>query len=238
MPRLVAAVFADRGNADRALQALIAEGVARDRIELAGGERHPSSELAPRREIPQAHGLVNLGLPEEDRRLFEGALARGQVLVSVRLADDRDGERAARILEMFDPEDLDARSAQASAAGQPDGIGSGVDVGAPLGAGLTAGSGRGTDNVSAAPGMGTLTDDTSTLGTADLRTQGMGLSDEGLSTTPTGGRRGDARAGEPGVNELASGHGDPAQAPGSTSAARWRDMVRIGRVRGWAGNTE
>jgi hypothetical protein len=234
MPRLVAAVFADRGNADRALQALIAEGVARDRIELAGGERHPSSELAPRREIPQAHGLVDLGLPEEDRRLFEGALARGQVLVSVRLADDRDGSRATQILEMFDPVDLDGRSAQASGAGQS----GGVDVGAPLGAGLTAGSGTGTDNVPAAPGMGTLTDDTSTLGTADLGTQSMSLSDQGLSATPTGGRRGDARAGEPGINELRPGGTGSAKASGSTSAARWRDMARIGRVRSWAGNNE
>lgn len=32
--------------------------------------------------------------------------------------------------------------------------------------------------------MGTLTDDTSTLGTADLGTQGMSLSDQGLSATP------------------------------------------------------
>lgn len=233
MPRLIAAVYADRANADRALQALIAEGVARDRIALAGGERHPSSELAPGREMAQGGALVALGLPEADRRAFETAVARGEVVVSVRLADDRDGERATQILEMFDPVDLDARSAQVS-AGHGGGIGSGVDVGAPLGAGLTAGSGSGTDNVSAAPGMGTLTDDTSTLGTADLGTQGMNLSDQGLSTTPTGGRRGDARAGEPGVNELRPGKA--AQAPGSTSAARWRDMARIGRVRTWAGN--
>jgi hypothetical protein len=236
MPRLIAAVFADRGNADRALQALIAEGVARDRIEISGGERHPSSELAPGREVPRSHGLVALGLPEQDRRLFEGALAEGQVLVSVRLADDREAERASQILEMFDPVDLDARSAQAR-RGQGGGIGSGVDIGAPLGAGLTAGSGMGTDNVSAAPGMGTLTDDTSTLGTADVGAQGMSLSDQGLSGTPTGGRRGDARAGEPGVNELRGGAG-AAQAPGSTSAGRWRDMARIGRVRSWVGNNE
>ena len=58
MPRLIAAVYADRGNADRALQALIAGGVARDRIDLAGGDRHPSSELAPGREVPQPAGLV------------------------------------------------------------------------------------------------------------------------------------------------------------------------------------
>jgi hypothetical protein len=96
----------------------------------------------------------------------------------------------------------------------------------------------GTDNVSATPGMGTLTDDTSTLGTADLGTQGMSLSDQGLSATPTGGRRGDARAGEPGVNELRPGGAGLAEAPGSTSAARWRDMARIGRVRSWAGNDE
>lgn len=238
MPRLIAAVYADRGNADRALQALIAGGVARDRIELAGGDRHPSSELAPGREVPQSPGLVALGLPEADRRLFEGALARGQVLVSARLADDRDGDRAAQILEMFDPVDLDARSARAGGAQGGGGIGAGVDVGAPLGAGLTAGSGMGTDNVSATPGLGTLTDDTSTLGTADLGTQGMSLSDQGLSATPTGGRRGDARAGEPGVNELRPGGAGPAEAPGSTSAARWRDMARIGRVRSWAGNDE
>lgn len=164
-----------------------------------------------------------------DRRRFQGALARGQVLVSARLADDRDGDRAAQILEILDPVDLDARSAQAG-GGQGGGIGASVDVGAPLGAGLTGGH-RYRHRQGATPGMGTLTDDTSTIGTADLGAEGMSLSDQGLSATPTGGRRGDARAGEPGVNELRRHGAGPAGAPGSTSAARWRDMARIGRVR-------
>ena len=77
-----------------------------------------------------------------------------------------------------------------------------MDVGAPLGAGLTAGMGQGNTNLESMPGAGTMADDTSTLGTADLRTDEMGAGDQGRSTGAVGGRRSEERAGAPGVREL------------------------------------
>src|SRR3712207_7360793 len=79
------------------------------------------------------------------------------------------------------PADLDRRTEAASgrtAAGAPQG---GVDVGAPLGAGLTAGMGQGNTNLESMPGAGAMADDTSTLGTADLRTGEMSTGDQGRS---------------------------------------------------------
>jgi hypothetical protein len=58
-------------------------------------------------------------------------------------------------------------------------------------------------NTSALPGMGTMTDDTSTLGTSDLTTDPGTASYGGDgSTGTTGGRRGDERSQAPGTLEL------------------------------------
>jgi hypothetical protein len=48
-----------------------------------------------------------------------------------------------------------------------------------------------------------MADDTSTLGTADLRTDEMSTGDQGRSAVPVGARRSEERAGAPGVRELA-----------------------------------
>lgn len=230
MPRLIAAVYQDRSQADRALQALITSGVVRDRIEIIGAERHPSTELAPTRERSprrEPAALYALGLPDQDVRTFVDALARGYVVVSARLDDVGDADRAISTLEMFDPVDLDGRS-ERGMRGQAGGA-------APLGEGLTAGSGRGLSNASAVPGMGALVDDTSALGSADLTTGG-GARQGGAGTTATGGRAADARADQPGVGELGLHRAGSAAAPGSTAASRWREMARIGRIRSWQGS--
>ena len=210
MPRIITALFEDRGAAERALQALIETGVARDRIAIVG-ERHatgtevaPSRPPAPNEDVIAA--LHDLDLPDEDTRLFQEGLRRGCALVSARVGSDA-AEQAIRVLEMFDPVDLDRRSEEWLRGAGAAGAREGVDVGGPLGTGLTAGSGQGNTNLESVPGMGTMADDTSTLGTADLRTSELGLSDQGRSAIPAGDRRTEERAGAPGVNELAPSRG-------------------------------
>jgi len=204
MPRIVTALFETRAAAERALQALMETGVARDRIAIVGERHAASTELAPTRpSAPDENvlsALRDLALPGEDTRLFQEGLRRGCALVTVRV-DQGDFERAVQTIEMFDPVDLD-RQSERMRAGASGGAHAGVDVGGPLGAGLTAGSGQGNTNLESVPGMGTMADDTSTLGTADLRTTERGLSDQGRSTTPAGDRRTEERADAPGVNEL------------------------------------
>jgi hypothetical protein len=135
-------------------------------------------------------------VPAADRASFEAGLRRGGSVLVAEIVGNP--EEAVRIVETFEPSDLDGVEASRLQAG----VGTGVDVGAPLGAGLTAGMGQGNTNLESMPGAGAMADDTSTLGTADLRTDEMGTGDQGRSAVPVGARRSEERAGAPGVREL------------------------------------
>ena len=65
--------------------------------------------------------------------------------------------------------------------------------------------GQGNTNLESVPGTGAMAGDTSTLGTADLRTDEMSTGDQGRSTVALGDRRSEERAGAPGVRELGAG---------------------------------
>lgn len=225
MPHMIAALFETRGAAERALTALIGSGVARDRITVIGEDAgREVSSISGFRDLSRDDDLAalhDLGLPEEDSRGFEAALRHGCALVAARVDRDR-MEEAIEVLGMFDPIDLDRRS-EAWQQRQGSGVDSGApdlgapDLGAPLASGLTAGARSGQTNTSAVPGMGTLTEATHDLGSADLRTDEPSLTDMGGSTVTATGRRADARAGEPGVLDLGRG--------------MKRDTNRTGRVR-------
>jgi hypothetical protein len=256
MPHIIAALFEDRGRAERALQALMETGVARDRIAIIGEDEDGDvSSISGFRELSARDDttaeLHDLPLPDEDLRVFERGLRRGHVLMSARV-DRADMEEAIRVIDMFDPLDVDRESEawprDGDAAGQNSG---GADTGAPLAAGLTAGMAAGLTNTPATPGMGTMTDRTDDIGSADLRTTEAGRpgeTDRGLSsTTATGHRRDEERAGRPGVLEIDEGT-DAARATkmapgtGATASARGnakpdlyrRDTVRTGRVRAYS----
>lgn len=206
MPRIITALFEDRGVADRALQALVTAGIARDRIAILGEPHQRASEMAPLRSVPaRDSALGDLSLPSEDLALYAQALEHDHVLVTARIDSDR-FEDAISTLDMFNPVDLDQR-AQEWRQGQAGALGSqGVDVGGPLGAGLTAGASAVGTNTGALPGSGQLTDGTHDVGSADLRTDETGLDDLGRSTdVTTGDRRAEERAGAPGVLELGTG---------------------------------
>jgi hypothetical protein len=243
MPRIVTALFEDRAAAQRALQALMEAGVTRDRIALIGadGSRDVSSisgfrDLAARDDGRAA--LHDLPLPDDDLRVFEAGLRRGHALLSARV-DAENMEEAVAVIDLFEPLDLDrgSREWQEGQAGGT-GHGGGADVGGPLGAGLTGGNAAGTTNTGALPGMGSLRTGTHDAGTADLRTDEASRSDMGLSSTSeTGGRREEARAGMPGVLDLAEGQTvNPAAGQGFAGGGdRYRrELNRTGRVRAYS----
>jgi hypothetical protein len=201
MPRIVTALFKDRAQAQQALQALIAMGIAQSRINGIG--------FAAAREVPSISGfrtltpsddaraeLGGLGLPQSELRAFERGLNRGGALIAARVDADRMDE-AVRTLEMFDPLELDPETEASAASAQAGGV-----VEAPLAAGLTGGAAGGMTNTDALPGMGQMTNATDALGTADSRTRESAQPGVGAESTAAGGRRETERADLPGVNEL------------------------------------
>lgn len=260
MPHIIAALFPDQAHAQRALQALMEAGVARDRIAIVGeSEGRDVSSISGFRELsPPREGMAelhDLPLPDEDLQVFQQGLRRGHVLMSARV-DRANMDEAMGVIDMFDPLDIDQHSEtwmreQGGAGGRQ----AGADVGAPLAAGLTAGMGPGTTNTAAMPGTGTMTDHTDDVGSADLRTSEAGQSDQtdlGLSsTTATGHRREEERAGRPGVLELDQGRDRASEAalaakmaPGTGGLSSGqgnakpdlyrRETVRMGRVRAYS----
>jgi hypothetical protein len=217
MPRIVTALFKDHAQAQQALQALIAMGIAQSHITAIGfSEAREVSSISGFRTLSAPDDarseIGSLGLPPSDLHAFEQGLRRGGALIAARVDRDRIDE-AVRALDMFDPLDLDSQTREQSAAASPEQAG--ADVAAPLGAGLTAGATEGMTNTGTLPGMGTLTDATDELGTADVRTDEIAPSDlGGQNTTATGGRRDGERADRPGVNELNARSDPPAPRSG------------------------
>jgi hypothetical protein len=226
---MITALFKDPAQARQGLQALMTMGIAQHRIIAVGSEdAREISSISGFRTL-SAHddtweALHDLNLPESDLRLFEQGLRRGRTLIAAQV-DRQDLEEAVRVLEMFDPVDLDRDSREW--AGSTGSDAAGADAAGPLAAGLTGGSAAGTTNTGALPGMGLMTETADDLGSADLRTDESAQPDRGASTTTgTGSRRGNERADREGVNELAArSRPAPVQA-----GLLQRQMNRGGRV--------
>ncbi|WP_445502113.1 hypothetical protein [Microvirga sp. G4-2] len=232
MPQMITALFRDPAQARQALQALLEMGIAQHRIVAVGTEdaREISSisgfrALSARDDSLEA--LRDLNLPHEDLRVFEQGLHNGCTMIAARV-DRNDMEEAARVLEMFDPVDLDSSSREWLKAGEA----RGADPGAPLAAGITGGTQAGQTNTGSLPGMGLMAEGSDDLGTADLRTGETGQPNAGAQTTTgTGARRSDERADREGVNELAVASQPSPDQPGLMQ----RHMNRGGRI--WAYRT-
>jgi len=231
---MIAALFRDHAQAQQALQSLLEMGIAQNRIVAAGNAeaREISSisgfrALSARDETLDA--LHDLNLPEADKRLFAQGIHRHCTLIAAQV--DRDNvEEALRVLEMFDPIDLDASSREWLDEHPSDEAG--ADAGAPLAAGIAGGSTGGMTNTSALPGMGHMAEGADDLGTQDLRTEEFSQGNQGSGTTVgTGSRRSDERADREGVNELAVDTRPNPDQPGLMQ----RHMNRGGRV--WAYRT-
>jgi hypothetical protein len=234
MPQMITALFRDPAQARQALQSLLEMGIAQNRIVAVGNQdaREISSisgfrSLSARDDSMEA--LHDLNLPDADKRMFEQGLHRGHTLIAAQV--DRDNaEEAVRVLEMFDPVDLDGSSREWLSSNGSDQAG--ADVGAPLGAGITGGSGGGMTTTSTLPGMGLMAEGADDLGTTDLRTDEFAQTNHGSSSTiGTGARRSDERADREGVNELAVDTQPSPDQPGLMQ----RHMNRGGRI--WAYST-
>lgn len=243
MPHIITAAFEDFGNAQRALEALIAAGVTPDRVALIGESpgREVSSisgfrELSSRDDtLAQLHDLP---LPEEEQRLYGRMVSRGHAVIAARVDRDR-VEEAARILEMFEPVDLDRESLQQTDTGRRDS--GGVDIGEPLGAALSSGITAGITDAETVPGTRAMADRTDDAGASELRTGET--PQEAESTAPIDDRRIDERAGAPGVLALDPLQPDPRIAaklspnvdPRTDQAAGLfrRETTRRGRVRSY-----
>jgi hypothetical protein len=250
MSQMIAALFESRARAEEALAALIGTGLARDRLHIiGGGEGGDAATMSSAEEIAAGAGdpaeLSGLGLPEEDASAFAAGLSGGGAVLAVRV-DEAEIDETIRVVDTFEPIDLDARTEERRESGS--GGPAGADAGGALGAGLSAGGMGSQTNTGAVPGMGAMTEGTNAVGSGDLRTGEASLSDGGgSSTTATGARRGDERAGAPGALEL----GAPPdaqlatkQAPGAEQTAGLgldakpdlfrRETSRVGRVRAYA----
>ncbi|KFG70147.1 hypothetical protein [Microvirga sp. BSC39] len=234
MSQMITALFRDPAQARQALQSLLETGIAQHRIVAVSNQdaREISSisgfrTLSARDDSMEA--LHDLNLPDADRRLFEQGLHRGHTLVAARVDRD-DAEEAVRVLEMFDPVDLDGSSREWLSENGNDRTG--ADAGAPLAAGITGGSGGGMTTTGSLPGMGLMAEGADDLGTTDLRTDEFAQTNQGSSSTVgTGSRRSDERADREGVNELAVDTRPSADQPGLMQ----RHMNRGGRI--WAYRT-
>jgi len=229
---MITALFRDPAQARQALQSLLEMGIAQHRIVAVGNEdaREISSisgfrTLSARDDSMEA--LHDLNLPDADKRIFEQGLHRGHTLIAAQV--DRDNaEEAVRVLEMFDPVDLDGSSREWLSSNGSDRAG----AGAPLGAGITGGSGGGMTTTSTLPGMGLMAEGADDLGTTDLRTDEFAQTNQGSSSTiGTGARRSDERVDREGVNELAVDTRPSSDQPGLMQ----RHMNRGGRI--WAYRT-
>lgn len=114
MSRMVLALFKERAQARQALQALMETGIARDRI-LGVGTRQDReiSAISGFRELAIGDdalaALRTLDLPEAEIRRFARGLQQGLTVIGARVDRDKASE-AIRVLQMFDPADLDRES--------------------------------------------------------------------------------------------------------------------------------
>jgi hypothetical protein len=178
MARIVCALFHDRARASAALGALVGLGIARDRLTLVDESGVPQNTGGDRDEAAAscdlASRIARLGLPAEEQASAGVVIANGGALIAARVEEGAVDEAMA-VLDTFEP---------VEGGGGPSGRPRETPLGG-MGAAFAAGPGAGSTNTEALPGMGAMAEGTSDLGTAELRTDDLSLSDQGRSATPT-----------------------------------------------------
>jgi len=174
--RTITAVFDTQAEAERAVEALAAQGI-------------PRSDLRIHRDMPDAPvqnqdkgfwaSLADLFVPDEDRGTYAEALRRGSVMVSAQV-DDAHYEQAATLLESAGAVDLDERESTWRSEGWTGAAAMGASGAAGMGAGGMMTGGMGT-------GLGTTRDANVTSAAGTASRMGMATGDNDRSGTMLGG---------------------------------------------------
>ena len=191
--RTITAVFDTQAEAERAVEALAAQGI-------------PRSDLRIHRDMPDAPvqnqdkgfwaSLADLFVPDEDRGTYAEALRRGSVMVSAQV-DDAHYEQAATLLESAGAVDLDERESTWRSEGWTGAAAMGASGAAGMGAGAMSTGGMGT-------GLGTTRDTevSSAAGTASR--MGMATGDNDRPGTMLGGGADNVAGGTHSGSEMGS----------------------------------
>ncbi len=117
MTQALVAVFEDRTEAQRAHDALLAEGFSNSNVRLASAkDMETTSSTSGREGHDESFGqkiasFLGFGKGDETDTYSE-AVRRGNCVLSVDVADDEETRRATHTMERHDPVDIDARAAQ------------------------------------------------------------------------------------------------------------------------------
>lgn len=141
MKRTIAAVYDDAAQARRARELLIENGLGAD-THIVSHAFAPSASRSVAADKSIWESLADFLIVDADRPLYVESLRRGGHLL-VAVVDEKESERAAAILELTSPVDLDERSQRWRDEGwSPEGLGAPASM-----RGYAPGAGPSTENV-------------------------------------------------------------------------------------------
>lgn len=131
MTHTVIAIFDEYGQAQSAMHALFNEGFTHSDVKLSPAQDSPEARQAALQGTQQSQAESSSGSTignffrslfgsdqhANDADLYSEAMRRGSYLVTVDAASDEQGDRAAEIMQRFNPVDIDQRASQWRSSG-------------------------------------------------------------------------------------------------------------------------
>lgn len=121
MKRTLIAVFDNRGDAESARDELLSSGFARSQVRLSDAET-AAAPAAPPADTTHGGGIVDsirqflgsmFGTDDSEYvQKYSDAVTRGHQVLTLTVAEEREVERAADIVERFGPVDIDEKTAE------------------------------------------------------------------------------------------------------------------------------
>ena len=151
MEQTVVAVFDSRGDAQSALDALLAAGFSDSNARITSAESSGSSSIATGQSA-SAHTGDSLGdkiarffgFGDDDEEIYSEAVRRGNYVLHVDAADSEEATRAQDVIYRFNPVDIERKSAEWRESGWTPRTASG-SVAGMSGAGAAVGTETGSD---------------------------------------------------------------------------------------------
>jgi uncharacterized protein (TIGR02271 family) len=142
MDQSVVAVFDKREDAEKALDALLAEGFMSSDARITSAERSGGSLTAGTTSASRDDDSLGdkiarfFGFEDDYEETYSEAVRRGHYVLQVDATDEEDATRARNVIMLFDPVDIDERSAEWRQSGWMPGTSAGTAEGlAATGAG-------------------------------------------------------------------------------------------------------